>query len=203
MSIADTIAEGIDAMRKVIQSARAVPALTRLPENPLKAVVNAAFVAAILVFANRSLMYPQTIGDLSKVGISVVVAAGALLFVFVISALICITRTDSMADGVADRWSVLFAFVWLITLLVFLVDQLVGSPIGYVIDKIAGGTIYGLDQGLIVRFLCYAIVAYCILLARTHVLEKHLFSARWSAVAFMIVVPVCVLMLYVFISFSH
>lgn len=61
------------------------------------------------------------------------------------------------------------------------------------------GTVYGLDRGLVLRFLFYALIAFCVLLLRTRRLEKNRrLSRRWCAIAFVVVVPVSVGMLYVF-----
>jgi len=57
----------------------------------------------------------------------------------------------------------------------------------------------GLDRGLVLRFLFYALIEFCVLLLRTRRLEKNRrLSRRCCAIAFVVVVPVSVGMLYVF-----
>jgi hypothetical protein len=198
VSIGETIAECAEAMRKVLHVARANPDLTRLPPQPLKIVTNASLVAAVLVFANRSLMYPETIGDLSHFGLSMVIAISSLILVFMISAIISLVRTDPKADEIADRWSFFLVFVWFVTLLIFFVDQLFHTRFGEFLSHQGAGDFFGHDRGILMQFLGYSVIAYIILLLRTYLLERSLVSFGSSVLSFIIVVPICVIMLYAF-----
>jgi len=202
VSIGETIAESAEAMRKILRAARTHPRLIKLPEQPVKVVINAALVGAVLVFANRCLIYPQTIGNISEVGLSLLVAASSLIFVFLISAAFLLFRTDNEADQEADRWSVLFSFVWMVTLLICLIDYLFHAPFGGVVAYLGAGEVLGLDRGILIQFAVYAVLSYVILLIRTRLLENGGLSWGQGLLGFFVVVPICTGMLYAFVRLA-
>jgi hypothetical protein len=198
VGIADNIADSVEAMRIVLRAARSDPKHISLPKQSLQVVINASLVGAVLVFADRSLLNPQTLEGVSHLGVNVVMAASSLVFVFVISALLSLIRVDDTADQISDRWSILFVFVWLISLLTYLIDLLFGNRIGKFITYVRAGTILGVDEGLIVELTIFVVFAYVILLVRSYIVERPRFSLLSNCVGLFIVVPVCVAMLYIF-----
>jgi hypothetical protein len=202
MDVTETLTACAEAIRKILGLARSNPTQIALPEQSLKIVINASLVGAFLVFANRSLMYPETVETVSKLGINLVMAASSIVFVFGISAILSLVTNDNQADQTSDRWSFLFYFVWIVALLGFLVDLIFNMPVGSFIQKVRGGHQFGLDLGIIWQLAVYVVGAYLILFTRTFIFERSAFSIIWSTIGFLIVAPICVAMLYTFIQFD-
>ncbi len=202
--IIDTILESSEAVRNILRSARMAPSNTKLSKEPVKTVVNASLVAAVLLFIDRCLVYPDTIKVFSDAVLNVVIASASFVFIFIISIFILLTQPDQDADARADKWSFTIIFVWLLTLVIFLLDHLIkffGAdevPLGFVVRRLFGGKLFGIDVGFSLQYFVYASLAFLILVLRTTLVARdNNAPKRYVVGAYAVTTLICTAMLYI------
>ena len=128
IGIIDAAVDGLTAMRRVLISARSHPKLVIPPNEPLKMVINADVVGAVLLFIDRLLTHPLPAAEedfpkaLLVVGFNVLIAITSVVPAFVVSLIAVFVRRDDQVEGSADRWLISLTFVWMLALVIVLIS---------------------------------------------------------------------------------
>jgi hypothetical protein len=187
LGIIDGVADSIGAMRKVLITARSVPALIHPPQNALGTVVNAAVVSSVLLFINRSMVSPLLGANNSAsawlIALNALVAVTSFVPIFIFSIVAVFVCRDNDAENAADRWLIVLSFIWTMSITISILATIrpwlsgtAGNSGSYLVSNYLFGHLslgfLVIDIGLFATCFVYGILAFLILAIRTWVVTK-------------------------------